>query len=638
MTGGFPEIEGFEVLDRLGRGGMGEVLRAKRVSDGKIIALKVIQPHLVDDDNYRVRFRRESEIAKSVVNSNVVEIYNVGETSTGILYIEMELIEGTDLQNLIDMGGELEARRALGLLRQVSNGLDAIHAAGLVHRDIKPGNILVTSSSPTRGYITDFGLTKATASKTGLTSAGHFVGTIDYIAPEQIQDEPVDARADVYGLACVFFHALTGQPPFPRSDSTAKMWAHVHDSPPDLAESSNPDIRLVAGAFARALAKDPEERFPSAGDFAAAVEAALDGEAVTRKERYVGVGDAARTEVRASKIATGENSRPPNRRRWLLGLVLGIFLCLAIASFLLMLGGRGDDSSGLPDTPLPNSAGLFPAAAEGQEAKQVTADGKKQTNLALACSPTGDHCQKIYLAGSRLMLSMTNPTIGLGIYNICVENPAGESECNAFGWKDGDQDTNKVDFNKHFEAADPGEYGVTWTKDGDRIGKTIEFRFLTEPEPVSESEPVSAKSPISTEGIGAVLVGMTVNEAENAGGIELRPTNYSYGSCRVWESPSIEHVGFMFTNKTLARIDVANKETKTLSGIGVGSTSSEVLDEYGDRASIAPSVYRPQNQVVTYTPEDSSDKTRVNFQIIDGIVDTFAAGRLPEVDYVEGCF
>src|SRR3954469_154758 len=266
------EFAGHRIDGVLGRGGMGVVYRVTDLRLNRAVALKVITPALSADEDFRRRFQRESQLAASVRQENVVTIYQAGE-SDGLLFVTMELIQGTDLRGMISQRGRIDLASSAAIVTQIAAALDAAHATGLVHRDVKPANVLIADAQPLHVYLTDFGLTKRTSSQSGLTKTGLFVGTIDYAAPEQIKGWPVDARADVYALGCMLFEMIAGQPPFRRENEYATMYAHTSDPPPPLGVSPALDA-----AVARALAKEPEQRYPSAGDFARAMEAALAGQ------------------------------------------------------------------------------------------------------------------------------------------------------------------------------------------------------------------------------------------------------------------------------------------------------------------------------------------------------------------------
>src|SRR5215210_3186620 len=194
-----------------GRGGMGVVYRATQLALDRTVALKVIAPGLIEDDSMRSRFVRESKVAASIDHPNVIPIYYAGEED-GVAYIAMRYVRGDDLRSLVRTEGALEPRRAASIVAQVGTALDAAHGAGLVHRDVKPGNVLLGAGDHV--YLTDFGLSKHAVSVGGETRSGHWVGTLDYVAPEQIRGERLDARADVYALGCLLLFALTGCPPY----------------------------------------------------------------------------------------------------------------------------------------------------------------------------------------------------------------------------------------------------------------------------------------------------------------------------------------------------------------------------------------------------------------------------------------
>ncbi|MGZ8676771.1 MAG: serine/threonine-protein kinase, partial [Solirubrobacterales bacterium] len=264
------------MVEEIGRGGMGIVYRAVEVDLGRQVALKLVTPDLAGDEDFRRRFQQEARTAASIDHPNVIPIYDAGEED-GQLYLAMRFVEGTDLDTLISREGPLEAARAAAIVDQIGAALDAAHARGLVHRDIKPGNALV-SGEREHVYLSDFGLTKAAGGASGLTGTGMWVGTLDYVAPEQVRDEDIDARADVYALGGVLFQALTGSIPFDRKSDPAKLFAHLNDAPPRPSDSRPGLPAEIDGVVARAMAKDPAERFPSAGDLGRAAVAAAHGQ------------------------------------------------------------------------------------------------------------------------------------------------------------------------------------------------------------------------------------------------------------------------------------------------------------------------------------------------------------------------
>jgi Protein kinase domain len=259
---------GYVIERRLGRGGMGAVYLATHERLGRKAALKVIAPELAHDEEFRARFLRESELAASLDHPNVIPIYDAGEIE-GVLYLAMRYVPGPSLQAVI-RAGTLTPERTLGVVRQIAGALDAAHEAGLVHRDVKPANILVAEPGE-HAYLCDFGLARRTSAE-GATQTGFFLGTVDYCAPEQIQGGPVDGRADVYSLGGVLYHCLAGEPPYVRPSEFAVLQAHLDDPPPTL-----PALPAVNAVLARAMAKDPAERYPTARALADAFASALAG-------------------------------------------------------------------------------------------------------------------------------------------------------------------------------------------------------------------------------------------------------------------------------------------------------------------------------------------------------------------------
>src|SRR3954451_13070839 len=221
-----------------GEGGMGRVYRGTQMALDRLVALKVIMPELAGDADFRARFEREAHLSASIDHPNVIPVYEAGEAD-GRLFIAMRWVEGTDLRSLIAREERLDPGRVVAIVDQIGEALDAAHAGGLVHRDVKPANVMLTTAhGREHAYLTDFGLTKKTTSQTALTQTGRFVGTPDYMPPEQISGGPADARADVYALGCLLFHALTGRPPYDRDSEVAKIFAHLNDPPPSAVETA----------------------------------------------------------------------------------------------------------------------------------------------------------------------------------------------------------------------------------------------------------------------------------------------------------------------------------------------------------------------------------------------------------------
>jgi len=269
-------VAGYQLEGQLGAGGMAVVFRARDERLGRMVALKILAPGLATDAAFRQRFIRESRAAAAVDDPHIIPVYEAGEAS-GVLFIAMRLVPGGDVRSLIHRQGPLPPARAAAIISPVASALDAAHAAGLVHRDVKPANMLVDArpGRPDHVYLSDFGLSKGAQSSIALTGSGQFLGTPNYSAPEQIQGRLVDGRTDQYALACVAFEMLTGEAPFERDQGMAVIWAHLSEPPPSLA-SRQPGLPVKADkALARALAKEPGDRFGSCQEFADALRDAL---------------------------------------------------------------------------------------------------------------------------------------------------------------------------------------------------------------------------------------------------------------------------------------------------------------------------------------------------------------------------
>src|SRR4051812_39552487 len=261
------EIGGYRIVNLLGQGGMGVVYLADNVRSGQRVALKLLTPDLARSSGFRERFVREAGYASSLRHPNVLEVYDAGEQD-GVLYIAMQYVEGEDLKALLSREGRLDARRAVGILGQVASALDAAHSTGVLHRDIKPGNVMIAAGQPEHCYLTDFGLSKnPSADSIALTAQGEFVGTIDYTAPELVLGKDADSRLDVYSLGCLFYECLAGQPPFPKERDVEVLYAHIQDPPPRVS-AVRPDLPpALDDVIVKAMAKKPEDRFPTCSAF-----------------------------------------------------------------------------------------------------------------------------------------------------------------------------------------------------------------------------------------------------------------------------------------------------------------------------------------------------------------------------------
>ena len=256
---------GYRVEELVGRGGMGVVYRATDLSLERPVALKLVAPELAEDERFRDRFLREPRLAASLDHPNVIPIYEAGEHD-GQLYLAMRFVEGSDLRTILEREGKLPPQRALAVLAQVAGALDAAHRRALVHRDVKPANVLLDEDG--HAYLTDFGITKQVGGDS--TDTGRVVGTLDYLAPEQIRGDPVDGRTDVYALGCVLYECLAGAPPFRRTTEAEILWAHMQEQPAPLRGYPRLDPVLR-----KALAKDREDRFKTCAELIDAAASAL---------------------------------------------------------------------------------------------------------------------------------------------------------------------------------------------------------------------------------------------------------------------------------------------------------------------------------------------------------------------------
>jgi CheY-like chemotaxis protein len=266
-------IAGYRIEERIGRGGMGVVYRAQHLNLQRRAAIKIIAPDLAESEGFRERFTREARIAAALQHPNIVTVYDAGEVE-GLLYLAMQFIQGEDLAAMLRVEGRLRPYRAIDVCRQVASALDAAHAMGLIHRDVKPANVLIEGRT---AFLTDFGLTKrleGTAAQ--LTRAGDVVGTIHYVAPEQIEGRRVSARSDVYSLGCLLYHCLSGQVPFALETDVAVIYAHLSEEPPKLSVLRPELPEGLDAVMAKALDKSPDRRFPSCGDMISAARAVID--------------------------------------------------------------------------------------------------------------------------------------------------------------------------------------------------------------------------------------------------------------------------------------------------------------------------------------------------------------------------
>ena len=316
------EVAGYRIEAAIGRGGMGAVYLAEHLRLGRKVALKLLAPELAGNTKFRERFLRESRIAASIDHPNIVPVYDADEVD-GVLFIAMRYVEGTDLRGLISTEGRLDPARTATIADQLCDALDTAHARGLVHRDVKPGTCWSIPRRDADGrdhvYLSDFGLTKRALSVSGLTQTGQLVGTIDYVAPEQVKGDKVDGRADLYSLACVLYQCLTGEVPFPRDLEVAVLWAHVQEEPPSLAKAGL--SKPVDEVLRKALAKEPGDRYQSGGALATAFSKAVGAE------------------LRPGRRRSTRRMRSRRRRVVTILAIVAAIVAAAVGAFLLLGGG-----------------------------------------------------------------------------------------------------------------------------------------------------------------------------------------------------------------------------------------------------------------------------------------------------------
>jgi hypothetical protein len=359
-------------IDQLiGRGGMGVVYRATDRRLNRPVAIKLIGDERAEDPGFRERFEREAQLTAAIDHPNVIPVYSAGEID-GQLYLATRFVDGTDLQECLRREGPLAPERAADVVRQVGEALDAAHAAGLVHRDVKPANVLLSAG---HAYLSDFGLTRLVDADARLTDTDERLGTVDFMSPEQLRGQRTDARSDVYALGCLLYTTLTGSPPFHRATAAATITAHLESQPPRASDHSGiPDE--FDDVLARALAKDPEARYASAGDLGRAAVAAAHGQITRELGHSVARGEAAPlAETRVVEPApTAHVVLKENKRRNVVmeAVVIAAFLLIALVVVAIALSDGGSD----PDRPLSsadveNAARSFARAYSHEDARAL---------------------------------------------------------------------------------------------------------------------------------------------------------------------------------------------------------------------------------------------------------------------------
>jgi YVTN family beta-propeller protein len=366
-------VDEYRIEALAGRGGMGVVYRAMQERLGRRVAHKVITPALAGDEAFRERFARESAMASAIDHPNVVPVYRAGEAD-GRLYLAMRWVDGDDLRDLVERDGALEPARAVQVVAAVAEALDAAHRGGLVHRDVKPANILVGEHV----YLGDFGLARDAADdrQRGVTKTGQFVGTVEYVAPEQVLGKPASAATDVYGLGCVLFFALTGRSPFGERSDYEMMTAHLNEAPPRVVDQVPSVPAALDAVVARALEKDPADRFASAADFAVAARSALSS---APGEAPAAAPKPSRRRARRAPSATPANARAAGRRRRAPIAVAGVALLAAAAGAFAITSSRDGGDAGVTAA----------ARADGSAAKGAVVAPPRPA-VPVASVPVGD--------------------------------------------------------------------------------------------------------------------------------------------------------------------------------------------------------------------------------------------------------
>jgi DNA-binding beta-propeller fold protein YncE len=339
------EFAGHLIEAEIGRGGMGVVYRVRHLALDRERALKAIVPSLSADPKFRQRFERESRLAASIEHPNVIPIHHAGEEE-GLLYLAMRLVEGADLLAMISAERRIPPTRVVRIVSAVAAALDAAHARGLVHRDVKPANILIEERrDSSHVFLTDFGISRVSGSGGTVTSTGEFLGSVDYVAPEQIEGGTVDGRADVYSLGCVTYHALTGEPPFPRENDLARLFAHPNAPRPRASEVAPVLREGVDEVLANAMAVSAEARYETAGRFASDLEGVLGAGTPSPVPPAAGRVPAGEAPTRRLRVAS-------NRRRMILGLA-AVVAAAALAAVLVAVLDSGDEGPAPSPGPQP---------------------------------------------------------------------------------------------------------------------------------------------------------------------------------------------------------------------------------------------------------------------------------------------
>jgi tRNA A-37 threonylcarbamoyl transferase component Bud32 len=464
-------VAGFRIESLVGHGAMAEVYRARDEQHDRVVALKILDKPLEQDERFRRRFLRESQIAAGLDHPHIVPTLTSGD-DRGLLYLAMEYIEGSDLRQLLQRDGRLDPERAVGLVEQAADALDAAHAAGLVHRDVKPGNILVRADGEGEHvYVCDFGLARHASTASSLTGDRGFVGTIDYVPPEQIEGGTIDARADVYSLGCVLYECLAGVRPFDRDSELSVVFAHLNEPPPRVTDVRPELPAAFDEVFAIALAKSPDDRYSSCGELGAAARAALRGEVLARR-------------------------RP--RGRLVLALCTAILVVAAATTVFLVTRG----------SPAPRPTTITQTSLAGAKLGEsnVTLERSWGGGQKLTVQFPADYSilRQTLLDVSAFFVGTTDKAVELVTWNKADRTAEGIGPCSSLAEL-------KHAYGKRLKLT-PNNHGYGYT-----VGKHLFFAIGTPPRPRFVSAVALYSNPIGTAGLNALSEGPCTGVAPGGG-------------------------------------------------------------------------------------------------------------------------
>lgn len=661
----------FELIRKIGQGGMGVVYEARQPGLNRRVAIKLIAFDRATDEVFRRRFQSESRSAASIEHPNVVPIYDAGEVD-GVLYIAMRYIDGVDLGARVAAADGLHPQLTAAIITQVGSGLDAVHAAGLIHRDIKPANVLLAGpEGREHAYITDFGLAKDSAAKTAYTRSGDVIGSIDYVAPERFLGGRIDARTDIYALGCVLYYALTGEVPFPKPDPPAKMHDHLHAPPPAPSRLRASVPTALDAVVARAMAKEPANRFQSAGDLGRAVTAAATGTAVTVRERVVAVGDAAPdapttrtplpTEV-ASTQPLGGGGATRSRRRWLVGAgaLLATLLTGGGVAAVISQSGPTDEStsttsSGPPDLSMTTysralyNVGIPNGWREDKNDEPIsgrlesTWTSKADSNTSVLIDAQQPAASGTPIQNARSVRAQTSQTPGYQEFAFNPTSLAGRSTARWVFSVSGDK---RVDY--FFNACGTSFAVLGSTSPSSFPAKASAFRAVASSlEPKCSAQVISTTSTatkpkpakphgaLATNGIGPVVVGMPTSQVERLFGFPDDEKSFTGHEAQGISEATLTdwiyrypdgRLQLAFNAKTNRLNDylVTTGSLATLSGAHVGGPFAPIRRKYGRQLQLSPI---GAGTTWVLSESGSPNSPRISFFVHKGVIKSISGGK-----------